>query len=54
VPKDEKEQAINLLRESMLSLKHECKERFNINLDMPIEVELKIGTNWLDLEGVLT
>ena len=53
VPKDEKEQAINLLRESMLSLKHECKERFNINLDMPIEVELKIGTNWLDLEGVL-
>jgi len=53
VPQEEKTEAINLLRESMLSLKDECKERFSIDLDMPIEVELKIGPNWLDLKEVV-
>ena len=52
VPQEEKAEAIDLLRESMLSLKGECKERFSIDLDMPIEVELKIGPNWLDLKEV--
>ena len=52
VPKEEKDQAINLLRESMLSLKDECTERFSIDLDMPIEIELKIGPNWLNLTEV--
>ena len=53
VPIEERDKAIELLRESMLSLKDECKLRFNIDLDMPIEVELKIGPNWLDLKEVV-
>ena len=52
VPHEEKDEAINLLRESMLSLRSECKKRFSIDLDMPIEIELKIGPNWLDLKEV--
>ena len=48
----EKEQAIDLLKTAMLSLKSECKRRYDIDYDMPIGIELKIGKNWLDMKGV--
>ena len=47
---DEKEQMISLLKGSMLCIKEEAKRRFNINYDMPVDIELKIGHNWLRLE----
>ena len=49
----EKEQAIDLLKTAMLSLKSECKRRYDIDYDMPIGIELKIGHDWLDMKGVL-
>ena len=47
---DEKDWMINLLRRSMLCIPEECKEQFGIDFDMPIEIELKIGKDWLNLE----
>ena len=41
---------INLLKRSMLCIPEECKEQFGIDFDMPIEIELKIGKDWLNLE----
>ena len=47
---DEKDWMINLLKRSMLCIPEECKEQFGIDFDMPIEIELKIGKDWLNLE----
>ena len=47
---DEKDWMINLLQRSMLCIPEECKEQFGIDFDMPIEIELKIGKDWLNLE----
>ena len=49
---DEKEQMIQLLKRSMLCIPHECKTRFNLDFDMPIDIELKIGHDWLNLEEI--
>ena len=49
---DEKDECINYLREAMLSIRDECKKRYNIDYDMPIDIELKIGKNWLELEEI--
>ena len=49
---NEKIQCIDYLRNSMLSIKDECKRRYNIDYDMPIDIELKIGRNWLELEEI--
>jgi len=48
----EKIECIDYLRTSMMSIKDECKRRYNIDYDMPIDIELKIGHNWLDLEEI--
>ena len=49
----EKELAVDILKTAMLSLKSECIRRYNIEYDMPIGIEIKIGNNWLDMKGVL-
>jgi DNA polymerase I-like protein with 3'-5' exonuclease and polymerase domains len=49
----EKELAIEALKTAMLSIKSECIRRYDIEYDMPIGIELKIGYNWLDQKGVL-
>ena len=48
----EKIECIDCLRIAMLSIKDECKNRYNIDYDMPIDIELKICHNWLDLEEI--
>ena len=49
---DEKDICIKLMREAMLSLPEETQRRYGITYDMPVEIEIKIGDNWLDLHVV--
>ncbi len=49
---NERVECIDCLRMSMLSIKDECKRRYNIDYNMPIDIELKIGRNWLELEEI--
>ena len=47
---DEKKACINALQQGMYSIVQECKKRYNIEYDMPIGTELKIGEDWLNLK----
>ncbi len=49
---DEKNQCIQILKDSMLCLPSETKRRYGVEYDMPVGIELKIGNNWLDLSEV--
>jgi DNA polymerase I-like protein with 3'-5' exonuclease and polymerase domains len=49
---DEKETCIGLLAYAMKSLPEETKNRYGVDYDMPVGIELKIGENWLDLTEV--
>tara|TARA_R110000851_G_scaffold44697_3_gene109702 strand:- start:70 stop:1323 length:1254 start_codon:yes stop_codon:yes gene_type:complete len=49
---DEKDICIKLMREAMLSLPEETQRRYGVTYDMPVEIEIKIGDNWLDLHVV--
>jgi DNA polymerase I-like protein with 3'-5' exonuclease and polymerase domains len=49
---DEKEACINLLAYAMKSLPEETVNRYGVEYDMPVGIELKIGKNWLDSEEV--
>ena len=49
---DETTEVIGLLKSSMLCIREECKKRYKINFDMPIDIELKIGYDWLNLKEV--
>ena len=49
---DEKEGCINLLSYAMQSLPEETLNRYGVEYNMPVGIELKIGKNWLDLEVV--
>jgi DNA polymerase-1 len=49
---DEKSQMVKLMRESMLCIPNECKLKFNVDFDMPIDIELKIGHDWLNLQEI--
>jgi hypothetical protein len=51
---EEESKAIEILAESMLSIKSEAKKRYNVDYDMPVGIELKIGKDWLDMDEVLT
>ena len=51
---DEEKEAIEILTESMLSIKNEAQKRYGIEYDMPIGIELKMGKDWLDMDEVLT
>ena len=49
---DEEQICVNLMKEAMLSLPSETARRYNVEYDMPVEIELKMGVNWLDLSVV--
>ena len=41
------------LKESMLKVKDRMLYDFNLTIDVPMEVELKIGDDWLDMEEIV-
>jgi len=49
---DEKDICIELMKISMLSIPEEVSKRYGINYDMPVDIEIKIGKNWLDTTEV--
>ena len=49
---EEQDLAVETMKEAMMSLPEECKHRYNIDYDMPIGFEIKIGNNWLDMKEV--
>jgi len=49
---DEKDICVKLMREAMLSLPEETVRRYGVEYDMPVEIEIKMGNNWLDLHVV--
>jgi len=49
---DEKIICVKLMREAMLSLPEETIRRYGVEYDMPVEIEIKMGDNWLDLHVV--
>ena len=50
---DEKTACITALQQGMYSLVSECKKRYNIEYDMPIGTEFKIGEDWLNLKEIV-
>jgi DNA polymerase I-like protein with 3'-5' exonuclease and polymerase domains len=50
---DEKTACITVLQQGMYSLVSECKKRYNIDYDMPIGTEFKIGEDWLNLKEIV-
>lgn len=49
---EEKIECIDCLRNAMMSIKDECKSRYNVDYDMPVDIELKIGDNWLETKEI--
>ena len=49
---DEQDLAVETMKEAMFSLPEECKKRYNVDYDMPIGIEIKIGNNWLDMKEI--
>ena len=49
---NEKYGCINLLAHCMQNLPAQTMNRYGVEYDMPVGIELKIGKNWLDLEEV--
>jgi DNA polymerase I-like protein with 3'-5' exonuclease and polymerase domains len=49
---DEDKQAIETLKEAMLSISDECEKRYGFKYTMPIGIELKIGDDWLNMKEV--
>lgn len=45
---DEKEEAIEIFKQCFGSVKEQCKRRFNVDINVPIDYELSIGPNWLE------
>lgn len=50
----EEEFVADLKIEAMLGVIPELKRRFNYDLEVPLEVEVKCGKNWLDMEVIKT
>lgn len=44
----EEEMCVKLMRQAMLSIPEITSKRYSLEYDMPIDIELKIGKNWLD------
>jgi len=51
-PQDEEAEAIDILEEALLSVKDKIRQRYAVEFDMPIDIEIKKGRNWLDTEVV--
>ena len=46
---DEYQQAIEVLNQGFSSIKDSLKKRFDCELNVPLDFEIKSGENWLDL-----
>lgn len=49
---DELNELTVMMKWAMLGIKDEAKERYGIDYDMPIGVEVKLGDNWMEMETV--
>ena len=49
---DEFDKCVELMKDAMLSIPYETERRYGIKYDMPVDIEIKAGKNWLDLEQV--
>lgn len=49
---DEFDKCVELIKDAMLSIPYETERRYGIKYDMPVDIEIKAGKNWLDLEQV--
>jgi len=49
---DEEQDVINVIKNTNGSLKEIVDKQFNINLNVPLELEAKIGYNWLDTKDI--
>jgi DNA polymerase-1 len=43
---------IDIMKLAMLSVANGALERYGVRYDMPVEIEIKKGDNWLDTEDV--
>lgn len=48
----EKELMIGIFKKGFGSVYNECKQRFGIDINVPIDYDLSIGRNWLDKEKI--
>ena len=48
----EEDTVTELVAEAMLSLPAECQRRYGITYDMPIGLEIKMGSDWLNTDVV--
>lgn len=46
---DEKQQAIDVINDGFNGVKQSLKDRYNCDLNVPLDFEIKLGKNWLDL-----
>ena len=51
---DEQDQVIETVKECMLSIPQQAKKRWGIEYDMPVGIEIKIGSNWLDTKEIFS
>ena len=51
---DEEDQVIETVKECMLSIPQQAKRRWGIEYDMPVGIEIKIGSNWLDTKEIFS
>jgi DNA polymerase I-like protein with 3'-5' exonuclease and polymerase domains len=49
---EEKEIMIQVFKDAFGSVKEQCKERFSIDINVPIDYELSIGRDWLNKEKI--
>ena len=49
---DEENIIIEIFKQGASRVIPALKERYNINFNIPLDIEMKIGYNWLNLEGV--
>ena len=52
VDPDEIDIVCSTLYDDMMGVVSELKDKFDLNLDVPMEVELKIGDDWLDMDEI--
>lgn len=46
----ELDQVATIMRQCLVGVKDELKRRYNYEMQLPLEAELKVGKNWLDNE----
>ena len=49
---DEEQQVIDVFKEGAGNVVPRLKEQYNIDFNVPLDVEMKIGYNWLKLNEV--